>query len=62
MDDQEIADFLHLSRNTVRNHVAMLYNKLDVHRRGAAIVWARERGITGHGWDVDPARAKKGSA
>ncbi|MBV6305434.1 helix-turn-helix transcriptional regulator [Candidimonas humi] len=62
MDDQEIADFLHLSRNTVRNHVAMLYNKLDVHRRGAAIVWARERGITGHGWDLGPAHTKKNGA
>jgi len=46
MDDDEIANHLHLSRNTVRNHVATLYSKLDVHRRGAAIVWARERGIT----------------
>jgi PAS domain S-box-containing protein len=45
--DTEIAEKLGLSRNTVRNHVATLYAKIDVHRRGAAIVWARERGITG---------------
>jgi PAS domain S-box-containing protein len=45
--DGEIAEKLGLSRNTVRNHVATLYGKIDVHRRGAAIVWARERGITG---------------
>jgi len=47
LNDNEIADKLGLSRNTVRNHVATLYGKIDVHRRGAAIVWARERGITG---------------
>ena len=37
--DAEIAATLHLSRNTVRNHVAALYGKLDVHRRSAAIIW-----------------------
>lgn len=46
LNDNEIAHQLHLSHNTVRNHVAALYSKLDVHRRAAAIVWARERGIT----------------
>ena len=38
--DAEIAATLHLSRNTVRNHVAALYGKLDVHRRSAAIICA----------------------
>ncbi len=47
LSDSEIAARLGLSRNTVRNHVATLYAKIDVHRRGAAIVWARERGVTG---------------
>ena len=46
--DAEIAATLHLSRNTVRNHVAALYGKLDVHRRSAAIIWARQRGIVGY--------------
>ena len=45
--DAEIAATLHLSRNTVRNHVAALYGKLDVHRRSAAIIW-RQRGIVGY--------------
>jgi PAS domain S-box-containing protein len=47
LSDNDIAEKLGLSRNTVRNHVATLYGKIDVHRRSAAIVWARERGITG---------------
>ncbi|MBO9357606.1 PAS domain S-box protein [Bordetella petrii] len=47
MSDPDIAQALHLSRHTVRNHVASLYSKLDVHRRSAAIIWARQRGIVG---------------
>ncbi|KAF0864615.1 helix-turn-helix transcriptional regulator [Pseudomonas sp. LD120] len=43
--DKEIAAQLQLAPNTVRNHVATLYSKLGVHRRGEAIVWARERGL-----------------
>jgi len=46
--DEEIAATLHLSRHTVRNHVATLYGKIHVHRRSAAIVWARERGVVGY--------------
>jgi len=45
--DKEIAGRLGLAPNTVRNHVATIYAKLDVHSRGEAIVWARERGIVG---------------
>jgi len=48
LSDPAIAQALGLSRNTVRNHVASLYSKLDVHRRSAAIIWARERGIVGY--------------
>jgi PAS domain S-box-containing protein len=47
--DEEIASELKLSRNTVRNHVAIIYSKIGVHRRSAAIVWARDRGFTGGG-------------
>ena len=43
--DLDIARQLGLTRSTVRNHVATLYSKIDVHSRSAAIVWARERGI-----------------
>jgi PAS domain S-box-containing protein len=41
--DKEIAARLKLAPNTVRNHVATVYSKLDVHSRSEAIVWARER-------------------
>lgn len=47
MSDAEIVKALKLTRNTVRNHVARIYNKADVHNRAAAVVWARERGFTG---------------
>lgn len=48
LSDEGIAQTLHVSQHTVRNHVASLYSKLGVHRRAAAVVWARERGITGY--------------
>ncbi|MBD2749888.1 PAS domain S-box protein [Microvirga sp. BT688] len=47
--DPEIGTELKLARNTVRNHVASLYQKLGVNRRSALIVWARERGIGAEG-------------
>jgi DNA-binding CsgD family transcriptional regulator len=46
--DAEMSRMLNLSQNTVRNHIASLYRKIGVNRRGAAIIWARERAITGH--------------
>ncbi|WP_085583445.1 MULTISPECIES: helix-turn-helix transcriptional regulator [unclassified Pseudomonas] len=48
--DKEIAARLKLAPNTVRNHVATVYSKLDVHSRSEAIVWARERGLFSAGW------------
>lgn len=56
MNDPAIAQTLNVSRHTVRNHVASLYSKLQVNRRSAAIVWARERGISGH---ETPSRARR---
>jgi DNA-binding CsgD family transcriptional regulator len=44
--DAEMSRMLHLSPNTVRNHVASLFRKIGVNRRSAAIIWARERAIT----------------
>ena len=47
--DMQMATLLGLSENTVRNHVAALYRKIGVKRRTAAVIWARERGITCRG-------------
>lgn len=44
--DPEMSNELNLSHNTVRNHIASLYRKIGVNRRGAAILWVREHGIT----------------
>jgi PAS domain S-box-containing protein len=45
--DREMSATLKLSPNTIRNHISSLYHKLGVRRRAAAVIWARERGITG---------------
>ena len=45
LPDQEIAERLGITRNTLRNHIAAIYAKLGVHRRSAVVVWARERGL-----------------
>jgi len=45
-NDHEMGAALGLSRNTIRNHIASLYRKIGVNRRGAAIIWAREHGIS----------------
>jgi len=42
--DKEIAKDLRLALSTVRNHVAAIYGKLDVHSRGGGILWARQHG------------------
>ncbi|AJK50197.1 sensory box transcriptional regulator LuxR family [Burkholderia plantarii] len=47
LSDKDIAKALELSPATVRNHVATIYAKLDVHSRAEAIVWAQARGHFG---------------
>ena len=47
LGDDAIAKRLNLSRNTVRNHVALIYSKIGVNRRNAAAAWARARGFDG---------------
>jgi PAS domain S-box-containing protein len=47
LSDKAIAARLRVSPSTVRNHAASLYSKLDIHTRGEAILWARERGFSG---------------
>ena len=60
--DPEIATELKLARNTVRNHLASLYQKIGVNRCSALIVWARERGIGGDGVAPKLAKARKAGA
>ena len=43
--NKEIANRLEVSPNTVKTHVAKLFDKLDVKRRTAAILRARELGM-----------------
>ena len=45
LTDAGISQRLCLSANTVRNHVASLYRKLDLHRRSEVVIWGRERGF-----------------
>lgn len=45
--DAKMSETLKLSRHTIRNHLSSLFHKIGVNRRSAAIIWARERGITG---------------
>jgi len=60
--DPEIGTELKLARNTVRNHVASLYQKLGVNRRSALVVWARERGIGAGGLTAKLPKAQKRGA
>jgi len=48
-DNARIAGHLHLAEQTVRNYTSTLYEKLQVHSRAEAIVWARERGFADEG-------------
>ncbi len=43
--NQEIADQLHVSANTVKTHLRHLYEKLDAARRGQAVEQARRLGL-----------------
>ena len=45
MSNQEIADNLFVSQNTVKTHTSRLFEKLDVKNRTHAIVKAKELGI-----------------
>ena len=43
----DIAERLHITEKTVRNHASNLFDKLGVWSRAQAIVFARDRGFTG---------------
>ena len=43
--NQEIADALFLSINSVKTYIRSTYRKIDVTSRGQAIVWAIQNGF-----------------
>jgi PAS domain S-box-containing protein len=45
VSNEVIAKELGIATQTVRNYISTIYDKLGVHSRAEAIVWARERGI-----------------
>ena len=45
LSDDEIAQKLNLSRNTIQNHVSAIYRATGVRKRSVLVVWARERGL-----------------
>jgi DNA-binding NarL/FixJ family response regulator/CheY-like chemotaxis protein len=46
-DNGQIAADLSLAEQTIRNYVTNIYEKLGVHSRAEAVVWARDRGLSG---------------
>lgn len=47
LSNQQVADHLFISENTVRNHLANVYMKLGLHNRAETVAWAWKNGIVG---------------
>lgn len=45
LNNEQIAQEMGLATQTVRNYISNTYDKINVHSRGEAIIWARERGL-----------------
>ena len=45
MSNEQIAEKLELSSQTVRNYISRIYSKLGVRSRTEAVTWAREQGL-----------------
>ena len=43
--DKMVAQALHISVNTVKNHVTAIYRKTGVTKQAQAVVWPRHHGI-----------------
>ena len=48
LSNRELAQQLHISEKTVRNHLEHIYAKAEVSNRTGAILFAIEHGLTGH--------------
>ena len=46
LTNQEIADRLFISINSVKTYVRTAYRKIEVERRSQAVVWVERRGLT----------------
>jgi two-component system, NarL family, response regulator LiaR len=53
--NQEIAEALYLSVNSVKTHIRTAYRKIGVRRRPQAVVWAIERGFVAEAKRTIPA-------
>ncbi|MBE7211280.1 MAG: PAS domain S-box protein [Gluconacetobacter diazotrophicus] len=58
LSDPRIAARLGIARNTLRNHIAVIYRRLGMNKRSAVVVWARERGL---GTSPKPRTVRAGS-
>ena len=45
--NDDIGAALGIARQTVRNYISVIYDKIGVRSRAEAVVWARERGLVG---------------
>ena len=56
LSNQEIADRLFISPNTVKSYIRSVYRKIGVERRGQAVAWALMNGFKPEALrTVDPA-------
>ena len=58
---REIAEKLHVSEHTMRNHLNAIYEKLGVGNRVELYVYARKHGLNGRPTDQDEPRTHNGS-
>jgi DNA-binding CsgD family transcriptional regulator len=57
LSNHEIAVVLVVSDRTVSAHLSQVYDKLDAHTRGAAIIRAQELGLVPSGGELHPIAA-----